>query len=1231
MKKNDREVSDLLKKLQESFFKDSTESDSKPSKKKKASDEDIDDRKFQEKLAAMLGKAAASGSTSPEKKKKSKKNVTTPPPIEPDEYEPTNESIALEESIAVTEKAEIVEVPLQEEVTDTAPEPIAEQVQSEKSKKKQKSTPKPRKKREKKQEATLVEAVEDIVPEEDVLPVEEPQETAEPSLPSDTTVFAVREDDPRSDKPLESDGPLEDTKIAPPVLEILEEIPREEPTAETKETDCEELVEAAQAFDTDISTVDGSDEYWKDASISDLAEEAVETSLADPQETPFADLREPPKKKKLVKQVIIPPTPVTTVLRSPVKGCNSTPSEGVATEKPDVIRISPVSEKATKRHEQNAARDPDTIVIRPPVREREAQEPIVIRPQRPTLSVYTPTLQKQEPLSNQPIKIGKEVKAEPVAQPYQRQTEIPKPIMKKEQNTTFIPPTPISSAPKAKEMDEHTEKANAPAVRKPLAQKEAVYTKAEPQKNVKKASKSNRAVSPTQKKATIARTPALRGEGGQETRPARRRTRTINNVPVTLLSDEHLEEVLDDALDMADEAIVEVPVDEPEEVVVQPKKLSPLQRRQQQKQKQVEQSMSATELITRKSGLTEDDIAMIFELGYENELGRLVGYDNLKHMKTEHVKRVSQDNHKQYRTAFGYRGEEYAGSGRALAVKAAYAHDCKRLALRLILTALLSFFLLLLDVPTLLGNSLSEMLAPSPFLLPLASLALYLLTAVLSMRQLLAGLRKLFHFSPTPYSVPAFLLPFTAVYGLFTVLYSTDMLRLNFLSSLSLLACVVCDVLRIVCEMRVLRLLEHQGEKQVLVPAVPRKKKLRRGDKIVKVINDDVGTPMYQVRRANDTMGFFRRFNDMSSAARPFTVLIGASVFIAVLLALADAVYTESFASACTAFMAVLLLCAPVSAMFGYFYPLTRANRLLCKRKCALLGEEAVAEYSGAKTVIFRDTDLYKAEKCTEISVREGDDFKNDMRLAGILFRKLGGTLRSIGESAPAPKSDPTVAIVRIQESGVEAVIDNRYHILAGDAEFLMRSGVRVPRESTDKTLRRTLNVSLMYVAIDGILKLSYEIEYNAIPTFEQVICDLAENRTESAVTSYDPNLDEIFVQKSRSDSSDYVRVIKPSRFEEERTMDTADTGAVSLGSPADVAYPLHAASAIGRVHRFVYRMQLIASILGAVAAVTLTLLGRGDLLGIFPIVGYQLFWLVVGFFATCSELNPEKLRFRKK
>ena len=88
------------------------------------------------------------------------------------------------------------------------------------------------------------------------------------------------------------------------------------------------------------------------------------------------------------------------------------------------------------------------------------------------------------------------------------------------------------------------------------------------------------------------------------------------------VEDEMLEEVLDETVDTA-EIAEEIPFEEPEIVPDPPKRPSIFQRRRQQLQQLEEQRMSAMEIIQKRSGLSEDDIALIVELGYENELGRL--------------------------------------------------------------------------------------------------------------------------------------------------------------------------------------------------------------------------------------------------------------------------------------------------------------------------------------------------------------------------------------------------------------------------------------------------------------------------------------------------------------------------------------------------------------------------------------------------------------------------------
>ncbi|MBQ7335156.1 MAG: hypothetical protein IJW92_01610 [Clostridia bacterium] len=711
---------------------------------------------------------------------------------------------------------------------------------------------------------------------------------------------------------------------------------------------------------------------------------------------------------------------------------------------------------------------------------------------------------------------------------------------------------------------------------------------------------------------------------------ANKKARYLHHIPLTTLpEDESLDEALDDMIE--DTSVEEIPVDAPEEVTVTGESQNIFRRIKERRQRQAEQNMTTLELIRKKSGLSEDDIAMLFELGYESELGRLVGYDNLRKLKYEHLHRISSTEHKRYRTAFGYCGEEYIGTSNKQKIIATYLHDRKFLILRTVLTALATVLLLFLDIPHLIGGVWGAIATDYPLLFPLISMGILIAISALSWRQLNAGIRSYLKFTPTPYSVPAIILPIVLIYDIVTLLLQREMLTVNFLATGILLLISLCDVLRLVCEMRTFRILAAEGEKTVLEETMPRKKKLRHGKKLFKVINDDIDEKFYRVAKAELVTGCFRRFNDMGTASFPFHIFLGGMLALSVLAAFVGALYTGSFSAGLSLFMTVLMVCAPCSAVFSFFYPLCRANKLLSYYNCALIGEETVDEYDASKTVIFHDTDLYSAEKCTEISVRESEDLRRDLRLAGILFRKIGGTLESIGNTSLSKAPDPPTALVRITDSGIEAVVDNQYHMIAGSADFLRKSGIRIPKESSDKALRRTENVSLMYVAIDGVLKLSYEIEYNAKASFEETVGFLADMGTAIAVQSYDPNLSEKFVQDSRLENATPVRVIKPGKYEADNVLQLVDSGAVALGQPSDIVYPLHAAKAVSDNKLFAWRFQLVSSCIAAITIAVLTLLNMGGYIGALSVAAYQVLCILISLLASQLHLNKRSLHFRKK
>ena len=155
----------------------------------------------------------------------------------------------------------------------------------------------------------------------------------------------------------------------------------------------------------------------------------------------------------------------------------------------------------------------------------------------------------------------------------------------------------------------------------------------------------------------------------------------------------------------------------------------------------------------------------------------------------------------------------------------------------------------------------------------------------------------------------------------------------------------------------------------------------------------------------------------------------------------------------------------------------------------------------------------------------------------------------------------------------------------------------------------------MIYIAINGMLKLTYEIEYEIAQKFEQTVAILAENATSCAIRTYDPSLNESFLGVTRGQTAEYVRVIKPGKYEHDDASEISDSGALSLGDRFDATRPLVAASAICRIRSYGYYAQLAFSILGTAVSAILSL-RMGEMLAGLPLL-LSLIFQGIGIFAA--------------
>ena len=944
--------------------------------------------------------------------------------------------------------------------------------------------------------------------------------------------------------------------------------------------------------------------------VEEVNPELVEKSteeLAPVVEKPARKRKTPTKKEKSKAPPIeespveLPPVKEAPIIKE-ASSAEEPPIEEPIVEEPiveepiveDVIaEESPVSESITSKETETAPAEQkkfekqgDAIVIRPPA--YEPQSPIVISPKGVTRGGDAPQSSK-EFSSQVPIRIGGK------------------------SNTAMSKQTTTE------------EKATASSVAKASPPRVVVHPPQESgkmQDTVMTATSSKPLPRPTLGKRRVVKKQETPVEIRKEALPS---------------AEEALEEVLD-------EVVPEQPTAESaqkafaEQAATAEPNAAPTPRKQHRKlperpaKEAPDSTLTLHERITKRSGLDEDDIALVMELGYENELGRIVGSEDLKQLRYEHLRRKSQTHYKHYRTAIGYRGEENVGTHNREKILAAYSHDKKILLIRTVLTSLATLLAVFCEFPTLVGGRLVAYDTAYPYLLPILAILLLGVGVAFSYRQLNAGIRQLLKFAPNPYSVSALLLPLVLLYDIAALFVPASVMLFpaNFLALCTLLVTALCDVLRFCCELSAAQLLTSQESKWVLEPAPPRKKKLRQGNKIVKLIHDGTGEAHYRVHPAKECVGFFRRFNSMGDSVRLFAVTLILMLAFSIVLAFSYAVYQRDFFASLSLFMKLVLLCAPIGAVFNYFYPLFLANRLLATRKATLLGEEAVCEYSQKNTVIFDDTDLLVAKIHTQSFLSRGDGFGEDLQIASHLFCKLGGTLGQIATPPKGPLADAPISIVRVTEGGIEAIVNTNTHVLAGDAAFLLRNGIKVPKESTDQALARPKDVSVLYVAINGRIKLRYEIQYAVKGEFESIIERLSYQNTAVAIRTYNPSLNDAFLLALCGEDTDPIHVIHPANHEEKTDAELVDTGAVATQSEEDLVCVLAAANGIHSVHRFGMRMQVISSILAFLASGLLAFLGYGHMLGILAIVLYQAFWTLVGVIASHTELNRSRLYLKK-
>lgn len=620
----------------------------------------------------------------------------------------------------------------------------------------------------------------------------------------------------------------------------------------------------------------------------------------------------------------------------------------------------------------------------------------------------------------------------------------------------------------------------------------------------------------------------------------------------------------------------------------------------------------------KNENLDDKDINLMVALGYEDELEKTIGKQNVDKiaddLNSEIVDFIDVDD------AYAFDGFELETPERFRVIGNKYKQEHKTMKLRLlgtgIFAAALFIFELLGMFDITLGGALN--IHHYPTVGVMLSLQLLVLAAALSWKQLAKGLLGAITFNPTPSSIPSVAVLMTVIYDIIMALAApnTGLELYNFPAALYLLLLTTSDYFNLSREIRAFNTIATRKPKYVLAAAASGKSAEEEMNEIFAEDARYAEEKNFEVKKTDFVENYFRRTNIRSQKDRKLNLVIYPFIALAIALGVISYVTNRSAVTAFNISILTVLLCTPMSVLFFHSFPFFSAVKKAFSDDSTIIGEESVEEYSDATSVTFPDTEVFPTDGTVTRGIKLYDNnaiYYVLYHLAS-LYSKIGGPLKARLEQATAEMGhSENVEIVRVEDKGVEAVVDGKVRILAGQSAFMMANGITAAYDEDDEKMMNE-GCSVMFLVLDGVLSAKLYVCYDIDHDFEAVIDTLAEEGTETLISTCDPNIDDELLASRLRISRYPARIVK--RIAAEKC-ERAEGGIVSRKSPAALASTITLCNKIKRVRKNSRISAMLSVIVGIIVMIFLSLFSSKLGLHSVYVALYQIFWTIPLFLFT--------------
>ena len=548
--------------------------------------------------------------------------------------------------------------------------------------------------------------------------------------------------------------------------------------------------------------------------------------------------------------------------------------------------------------------------------------------------------------------------------------------------------------------------------------------------------------------------------------------------------------------------------------------------------------------------------------------------------------------------AWAYRGEEYRDHRQDEVIQSDYNKCRAATVIKLIVSLLICGLVGFMENIGLFGFLLIRPFEPTetPAIFIWTVMGLTLVAALLCFRQLKNGVVSLFKFDPEPHAIAFISLLAGIVYDIVMLIVLPEQLMLyNFPVMLCLSLSLLYDLVTICREKNSFDVVSDEG-----VRYSPRRESRQMESKYNSrpaVKKDGKHRRVYSMTSGRFSGGYFRRTNEKKKGVYILNFMLLpllAVGFVELVIALS---LRCGWDMALRAFAATVQLALPMPLFLWLVLPPLCASVRLKRRGCAIIGDSAVDEFSRPKLLIFNDRDMFPSERIGTKGLKLYDGFElyDVLVKTGSLFASIGGPLGEIFESENAKYHRiQDVKLLKVERGGVEALLDGKVNILAGNIDFIEKYGIYPKRIPRDEQLTAEGVVSIIYIVIDSRPAARLYADYRTDEAFESQISALCYTGDAAAIRTSDPGIDENMISRKRTRPDYELSVIRPGVARDGDELDNFDGGIVSLNDPRGVVDAVNECHKIKKsryismvVSLFVY----LANIIVATTLVTLKLI----------------------------------------